>query len=135
MAGERWSLARDLGALVIAAVACPVALFGGSLLGCVGQGFNAECAMRAVFISPVVLLAGGVAAGIVTRGWTGLLVTGVGVLIGMVSILLLSFGVSEPVPLDPISGVIATFWFGVPVAIGYGIARAGVRLFGLDDGG
>jgi hypothetical protein len=126
---RRYNRLRDLIAFLIAAVACPVAVFGGSNLGCVGQGFNASCAMAAVFISPLMLIAAGVLAGLVTRGWTGLLIVLLGVLAGMVSILVLSFGVGKVVPLDPISGVIATVWFAVPMMIGYAIGRVAWRLF------
>ncbi len=125
----RHGVMRDAIAFLIVAFACPVAVFGGSNLGCVGQGFSASCAMTAVFISPLMLIAAGVLAGLVTRGWTGLLLVLIGVLVGMVSILLMSFGVGKVVPLDPISGLIATVWFGVPVMIGYGIGRVAWRLF------
>ncbi len=128
-ASPRYSLLRDLIALVVVAVACPAALFGGSMLGCVGQGFDASCALNAIVISPVLLLASGLVAGLVTRGWTGLLIVFVGTAIGMAAILLLSFGIGEPVPVDPISGVLATAWFFAPVAIGYGAGRLTWRLF------
>lgn len=131
----RYSLLRDLVAVVIVAFACPVAVFGGANLGCVGQGFNGDCAMTAVIISPILLIFGGGLAGLVTRGWTGLMLVLVGVLIGMTAILLLSFGVGQPVPLDPISGVIATVWFATPVAIGYGMGRLAWRLFATRDRG
>jgi hypothetical protein len=123
MPTPRYSVLRDLIAFVVVAVACPAALFGGSLLGCVGQGFNASCALNAVFISPIILIGAGVVAGLVSRGWTGLFIAAVGTVVGMVTILVLSFGVGELVPVDPISGILATFWFGAPVAIGYGIGR------------
>ncbi len=129
MESIRYSQLRDLIAMVIVAVACPLAVFGGANLGCVGQGFNGDCAMAAVIISPILLLIGGGAAGLVTRGWTGLLLVLIGVLIGMVAILVLSFGVGRLVPLDPISGIIATIWFGAPVTIGYGMGRVLSRLF------
>jgi hypothetical protein len=124
----RYSQLRDLAAVVIAAVACPVAVFGGTNLGCVGQGFSSDCAMAAVAISPIMLLAAGVVAGVVTRGWTGLLMVFVGAVIGMTAILVLSFGVGDPVPIDPIAGLIATIWFSGPLAIGYGIGRVITRL-------
>jgi hypothetical protein len=120
---------RDALALVLVAVACPVALFGGSMLGCVGQGFDPSCALNAIVISPVLLLAAGVIAGLASRGWTGLLITFIGTVIGMSTILVLSFGIGDPVPVDPISGVIATVWFFAPVAIGYGAGRLLWRLF------
>ena len=125
----RHGLMRDALAFLIVALTCPVAVFGGSNIGCVGQGFNSACAMTAVFISPLMLVAGGVLAGLVTRGWTGLLLVLVGVFVGMISILLLSFGVGKVVPLDPISGVIATIWFAVPMMIGYGMGRVIWKLF------
>lgn len=127
----RYSVLRDLIAFLIVAVACPVALFGGSLLGCVGQGFTAACATSAIAISPVILLLAGMVAGSVTRGWTGLLVGFLGNIAGMSAILVMSFGVGEPVPLDPISGIIATAWFGFPSLTGYGIGRLIWRLVGL----
>ncbi|MEI7744900.1 MAG: hypothetical protein WCK58_14275 [Chloroflexota bacterium] len=123
MVSPRYSVLRDLAALVVIILACPAALFGGSMLGCVGQGFNAGCAMTAMFVSPILLLTAGLVAGLITRGWTGLMLVLIGTLLGMSAILLLSFGVGQPVPLDPISGVIATVWFSGPIAIGYGIGR------------
>ncbi len=131
----RYSLLRDAVALVVVALACPAALFGGSMLGCVGQGFDPSCALNAIFISPILLLASGVAAGLVSRGWTGLLITFVGTVIGMAAILVLSFGVGEPVPVDPISGVLATIWFFTPIAIGYAAGRLLWRLFATRDPG
>jgi hypothetical protein len=128
-ATPRYSLLRDLIALVVVAVACPAALFGGSMLGCVGQGFDASCALNAIVISPILLLLSGIVAGVVSRGWTGLLIVFAGTVIGMIGILLLSFGVGDPVPLDPFSGALATVWFYTPVAIGYGIGRLAWRLF------
>ena len=133
----RNSQLRDLIAVVIAAVACPVAVFGGTNLGCVGQGFSSQCAMSAILISPLMLLAAGIATGIVTRGWTGLLLVFTGTVIGMTSILVLSFIAGRPVPVDPISGAIATVWFSAPISIGYGIGRVIERLFATrgDPGG
>ncbi len=131
----RYSGVRDIAALLIAAAACPLAVFGGANLGCVGQGFNSDCAMTAVVISPILLLLGGGAAGLITRGWTGLMVVLIGVLLGMILILFLSFGVGRPVPLDPISGVLASIWFSGPVTIGYGMGRIVSRLFETRDHG
>lgn len=125
----RYSVLRDTIALAVVAIACPAALFGGSMLGCVGQGFSAGCALNAIYISPILLLASGMIAGLVSRGWTGLLVVFAGTVIGMTVILVLSFGIGDPVPVDPISGVLATTWFFAPVAIGYGIGRLVWRLF------
>ena len=133
MTESRYSLLRDFLALIIVVVACPVALFGGSMLGCVGQGFNASCAMSAIAISPIILLLAGAASGFVSRGWTGLFIGALGNLIGMVAILVFSFGIGSPVPLDPISGLIATVWFGFPSLTGYGIGRLIWKLFIVKD--
>lgn len=119
----RSTLLRDVIALLLIVVACPVALYGGSLAGCVGQGFTSACAMSAIFIAPVLLLGAGGVAGFVTRGWRGLGVLFVGVLIGMATILVLTMISGRSVPLDPISGFIATVWFGFPVMVGYAGAR------------
>lgn len=118
------STLRDALAVLAVAVACPVALFGGSMVGCVGQGFTSECAMSAIVIAPVMLLVAGVVAGFLTSGWLGLFLIWVGVAIGMTAILILTFAVGRPVPLDIFAGAIATVWFLVPVWIGY----AGTRL-------
>jgi hypothetical protein len=124
------SFARDLAALVVALLACPISVFGGSNLGCVGHaGFQGDCAITMVFISPVILLAGGAIAGLLTRGWTGWLVTLVGVVSGMVTILVISNLMGRPVPPDIFTGVIATLWFSVPISIGYAIGRVITRLF------
>lgn len=124
------SMVRDLVALLVAAVACPVSVFGGANLGCVGHaGFEGECAATMVFMSPLILIFGGLVAGIATRGWTGLLVTLIGVVTGMFAILALSNLAGRPVPPDWFTGVVATIWFSVPMVIGYAIGRVLARLF------
>jgi hypothetical protein len=117
------SLARDILAFAITAVACPVSVGAQWLAGCVGQGVSASCVMDAVLVGPVVLAAGGFAAGLSTRGWTGLLIVYVGGAIGMISILGLASLGGHSIPFDPVSGVIATIWFMAPVTIGYLVAR------------
>ena len=67
----------------------------------------------------------GVIAGLITSGWTGLLVVGFGQIAGQVVILVMSYIAGRPVPIDPFNAIIATLWFGVPIAIGYGLARLG----------
>lgn len=128
MEGERDGVLRDTLALVIVAVACPLAVLAQWVVGCLGQGINARCATDAVFISPLLLLVAGGLAGWTTRGWTGLLFVFGGGAIGMTSILVLAWAIGRSVPLDPISGVIATFWFMTPVTIGYAAARIAARL-------
>ena len=117
------SLARDVLALVIAAVACPVAVAAQWLAGCIGQGVSASCAMDAAWVSPLLLAAAGFAAGLSPRGWTGLLVVYVGGTIGMTSILGLAFLAGHNIPFDPVSGVVASIWFMAPVTAGYMVAR------------
>ncbi len=115
--------------LVVAALACPVAVFGGANLGCVGHtDFTGSCALTVIFVSPLVLFIGGALAGIATRGWTGLLATLVGMVIGMTAILLLSQAAGQPVPLDPFSAAVASVFFGIPIVVGYGAGRLGTRL-------
>ena len=124
------SFVRDLIALLVAFVACPVSVFGGANVGCVGHaGFEGDCATTMVFVSPLILLAAGALAGFVTRGWTGLLVTLVGVVGGMFAILVISNLAGRPVPPDIFTGAIATVWFMVPMVIGYAIGRVLARLF------
>lgn len=131
---DRYSMLRDLLAFLIVAAAVPVATFGGSMIGCFGQGFSAACATSAIAISPVILLVAGATAGFISRGWTGLLIGFLGNLAGMIAILALSFGVDKPVPLDPISGIIAMVWFGFPSLTGYGIGWVIWRLVRMRGG-
>ena len=123
MKTNRYSLVRDWIALVIILFAVPLSVLGGTNIACVGQGISSGCALDAVFISPVLLVGAGFVAGLITRGWTGLFVVGVGQILGQFLILLLSYLAGRGVPVDPFSGVIATVWFGAPIAIGYGVAR------------
>ena len=130
MDAPRHAMMRDLLALVVVVLACPVAVFGGANLGCVGSAaFNGSCALTVIFVSPLILLVGGAIAGISSRGWTGLLVSLVGMVIGMFLILGLSFVAGKPVPVDIFTGVVATFFFGIPIMIGYAFGRVIVRLF------
>lgn len=128
MASSRLTLLRDLAAVAVVLVACPIALFVGSMVGCVGQGFSSACALNAIFISPILLLLAGVVAGLLTRGLVGLLLVIGGVILGMTSILVLTVLIGRPVPVDPISGFIATVWFMFPVLVGYGGARLVIAL-------
>jgi hypothetical protein len=123
-------IARDIAALALVAVACPAALFGGALLGCAAQGLTASCALNGVLVSPILLLAAGAAAGLLTNGWPGLGFVAAGVVFGMVAIPLLASAAGNPVPIDPVQGVIAMIWFMPPVALGYGITRGLARLAG-----
>jgi hypothetical protein len=126
---------RDLAALILVAVACPVALFGGALLTCAAQGLTPSCALNGILVSPVILLAGGALAGILTRGWPGLGFVTVGVILGLIAIPLLAQTAGNPVPIDPIQGVFALIWFLPPVALGYGVARGVARLVGRSSAG
>ncbi len=120
---------RDLAALVVALAACPLAVFGGANIGCVGKtGLEGECALTMVFVSPLVLVGAGALAGMLTRGWTGLLATLAGVVGGMLSILAISNLAGRPVPPDPIAGLVATVWFMAPVILGYAAVRGLARL-------
>jgi hypothetical protein len=125
---DRHGVLRDWLALALILVAVPLSVFGGTNLGCVGQGFTTACSAQAVFISPVLLLVAGAVAGLITRGWTGLFVVGVGQVLGQVVIVAFSYLAGRPVPIDLWSGAIATAWFGAPIAIGYGMSRIASRL-------
>ena len=122
------SIARDIAAIILVAVACPVALFGGALASCAAQGLTPSCAVNGVLVSPILLLAAGAVAGILTRGWRGLGLVGVGVVLGLIAVPLVAMAAGNPVPIDPVQGVIAMIWFLPPVALGYGIARGLARL-------
>lgn len=127
MDSHRHSVLRDWIALAIIMVTVPLSVFGGSNISCVGQGLNQTCAPQAVFLSPLSLVIAGFVTGLITRGWTGLFVVGVGQIAGQVIIVGLSYAAGRPVPIDLFSGLVATIFFGAPIAIGYGLARLGSR--------
>jgi hypothetical protein len=131
MTGPRYELARDIAAIVLVAIACPVALFGGALAGCAADGFSDGCAINGVAFAPLMLVAAGSLAGLLTRGWFGYAILFFGVVVGMFAILILTtVGGSDPVPMDPITAIIATLWFLAPTSIGYVVGRGAV--FGAD---
>ncbi len=130
MQEPRQSVIRDWVALAIILVAVPMSVFGGVNVACVGQGVTQSCAPQVVFLSPMVLLISGVLAGVITRGWTGLFAVGVGQIAGQVLIVVLSYVAGRPVPIDLFSGLVATIWFGVPIATGYGASRLVSRIAG-----
>jgi hypothetical protein len=124
MGAPRYELARDIAAIVVLAIACPAALFGGALAGCAAEGFADACAANGVLLSPLLLVGAGLLGGLLTRGWFGYAIVFVGVVAGMFAILILTtIGGSDPVPLDPITAMIATIWFLAPVTVGYAFAR------------
>lgn len=122
------TLARNVAAVAIVAAGCPAALFGGALIGCASQGFSASCAMSGLFLSPLLLIAAGLLAGLLARGVAGLVVLLAGVAIGMTALLVLAGLLGDPLPLDPVQGIIAWVWFITPTTVGYGLGRIGVRL-------
>jgi hypothetical protein len=125
MSGERADVLRDLGSIVVAAIACPLALFGGAMLGCATQGFNATCAMSAIFVAPPVLILAGLVTAGLTRGLWGYIWVALGVVIGMFLIFLATLIGGKLLPVDPVTGVIATLWFLAPVTVGYLLGRGG----------
>lgn len=120
---DRRQALRDVVVMVIAALACPGALFAGAILGCATEGFDATCAMEGILFSPFLLGGAGVVAGLLTSGWRGLAVMLFGVLLGMTLILLMSFVAGTLVPIDPFSGIIATTWFALPMTVGFVVGR------------
>ena len=125
---EVGALLRRLVALVLVAVACPVALYGGALLGCATQGISASCAIDGILVSPILLVGAGLAASVLARGRAGLAFVILGVLVGMLAIPVVASVAGNPVPIDPVQGVIATIWFMPPVLIGHGAGRGLARL-------
>ena len=122
------TLVRRLAALLIVAIACPVALFGGALLGCATRGLSASCAIDGILVSPVLLVGAGLGTSLLASGRTGLGFVLLGVLVGMVAIPVVASVAGNPVPIDPVQGVIATIWFTPPVLIGHGVGRGLARL-------
>jgi len=125
---ELGTLVRRLAALLVVAIACPVALFGGALLGCAARGLSASCAIDGILVSPVLLAAAGLGASFLAHGRTGLGFVLLGVVAGMAAIPVVASVAGNPVPIDPVQGVIATIWFTPPVLIGYGVGRGLARL-------
>lgn len=114
---------RRAGTLVMVAAACPAALFGSLLIGCAGHSFTSDCAFTGAIGSQVFLLGAGVLAGLLVAGWSGLAVTLLGVVAGMVTIPLLAQAAGNAVPIDPWQAVIAGLWFMTPITFGYGMGR------------
>jgi hypothetical protein len=131
---RKHTVLRDWIALILILVVVPLSVFGGTNITCIGQGLSQTCAPQAVLISPLLLMVAGVVAGLITSGWTGLLVVGVGQIAGQVVIVALSYVAGRPVPIDLFSGIVATLWFGVPIALGYGLARLGSRIVTVTRG-
>jgi hypothetical protein len=120
---------RDIAALVLVAVACPVAFYGGVRMSCTAD--TTDCAFRgAAVIAPLILAAAGALAGLFTKGWPGLGFMVVGVIAGLASVPFLAAAAGNPVPIDPFSPIFAFFLCMPPVALGYGIARGLARLVG-----
>jgi len=124
---EAGMIVRRLAAILVVAASCPLALFGGALLGCATQGLTARCALDGILVSPILLAAAGMVAGLLVRGWGGLGLATLGVLLGMITIPLIATAIGNSVPIDPVQGVIATAWFLPPVLIGYGVGRVVAR--------
>jgi hypothetical protein len=121
---------RDWIAMILILFAVPLSVFGGTNIACVGQGLSQDCSYGAVFISPMLLVVAGIAAGFITSGWTGLFVVGTGQIAGQVVIVAMSYLAGNAVPIDWFSGIVATVWFGAPIAIGYGLARGAMFVVG-----
>jgi hypothetical protein len=126
----RSGAARNIAAFAIVVVACPASLFVTVALGCAALGYTGRCAMDSAFLSPIILMAAGFVAGILTRGWMGFAIVVVGVVLGMFALLFVSDALGHPVPIDPISAVIATIWFMTPTLFSYGIGRAAMLFVG-----
>jgi hypothetical protein len=124
----RSPLVRHVAAVVVIAAACPLALFGGALIGCASQGFTTSCAMSGLVVAPMLLFAAGLVAALLSPSPTGLLVVLVGVALGMTSLFVLAIILGESLPLDPVQAFIAWVWFITPTTVGYGLGRIGVRL-------
>jgi hypothetical protein len=124
---KRHTVLRDWIALVLILVVVPLSVFGGSNVGCVGQGLTRECVPEAVLVSPLLLLGAGLVSGLISSGWSGLFMVGVGQIAGQVVVVAMAYLAGRQVPVDLFSGIVATVWFGAPIAIGYGIGRLATR--------
>jgi len=127
---HRFPLARNLVAFILVIVACPASLYVTVGLGCAALGYTGKCAMDSAVLSPFILMAAGFIAGVLSRGWTGILIVVAGVVIGMFLLLYVSEALGHPVPIDPISAVIAAIWFMSPTLFSYGVARGIMLLIG-----
>jgi hypothetical protein len=127
---HRSPLARNLVAFILVIVACPASLYVTVALGCAALGYTGQCAMDSALLSPIVLLAAGFTAGLLTRGWTGLAIVVVGVVIGMFLLLFVAVALDHPVPIDPISATIGAIWFLTPTLFSYGVGRAVMLVIG-----
>ncbi|MFH1474955.1 MAG: hypothetical protein ABIG85_03760 [Chloroflexota bacterium] len=123
------TLLRRLAALLVVAVACPLALFGGALLGCATQGLTRSCAVDGILlVAPILLPGAGLGASLLARGRAGLGFVILGVLVGMLAIPVVASIAGNPVPIDPVQGMFATVFFLPQVLIGHGVGRGLSRL-------
>lgn len=135
MSSGRVRILRMIGVVVIVAITCPTALFGGALTGCAGEGFNGGCATSASFLAPILLIAVGIIAAVLVRGWRGYALVVVGVVIGMIAIFALSAAAGSILPFDLITGTLWTLWFLAPVTLGWVFGAVGAwLLLGAKDG-
>ncbi len=116
---------RDWIAMILILFAVPLSVFGGTNIACVGQGLSQDCSYVGLLLSPLLLIVAGVAAGLITSGWTGLFVVGTGQIAGQVVIVVMAYLAGRPdaVVIDWFSAITATVFFGAPIAIGYALAR------------
>jgi hypothetical protein len=115
---------RNVAAFILVVVACPASLFVTVALGCAALGYTGRCAMDSALLSPIILMAAGFVAAILTRGWMGVAIVVTGVVIGMLALLFVSEALGHTVPIDPISATIASIWFLTPTLFAYGVGRA-----------
>ena len=127
---HRVPLVRNIVAFVLVVVACPASLYITVALGCAALGYTGKCAMDSAVLSPIILMTAGFIAGILSRGWTGILIVVAGVIVGMFALLYVSEALGHPVPIDPISGAIAGIWFMSPTLFSYGVGRGVMRIVG-----
>jgi hypothetical protein len=128
MSSGRIRIIRMIAVVVVVAVACPLTLFGGALVGCAGSGFNGGCATSASFLAPLFLMAIGVIAAFLVRGWRGYLLVVAAVVVGMMAIFVLSAMQGTVLPFDLISGALWTLFFLAPVTLGWVFGAVGVWL-------
>ncbi len=125
------AVARHIATVLVIALACPIALFAGVNVSCSAGGMTAQCANNGLLLSPLILLLAGMISAFLERTAIGLLLGVIGIALGMTLLwIIVALARGIMLPLDPIQGLIATIWFGLPPIIGWTIARTGLWGYG-----
>ncbi len=121
------AIARHIATVLVIAIACPLALFAGVNISCSTGGMTPQCAGNGLLLSPLILFLAGAVSALLEQRAIGFVLGAIGIALGMTLlwvIVALVRGIA--LPLDPVQGLIATIWFGVPPVVGWAAGRGAI---------